>query len=140
MNAKNMDELTAMLKKEATKAMRVASEKALADMYDETGGFYTGTEPTMYIRTGALGDTPRTTAISISGNEISFKAYLDTNHVYSTGKKPTMLDILNLTKSKPEHNSSVGYLRGVCGKIGYWERAEGKMERDFDETLRKFFK
>lgn len=141
MNAKNMSELETMLKKEIEKAMRVTSEKVLEDMYDETGKFYTGEQPTMYVRTGALGDTPRTTAISTLGNTISFEAYLDTNHVYDTGKKPTMLDILNLTKSVPERHSSVGYLGGnVRGRTGFWERSLERMERDFDETLRKFFK
>lgn len=81
MTAKNMKELEQMLLKEMRKAMNVASERMLADMYDETGGFYTQGNPKMYQRTGALGDTPKTTAVSSSGNVVSFKAYLDTSGV-----------------------------------------------------------
>lgn len=135
-----MKQLNAMLMKEMRKAMKVTSEKVLADMYEETGGFYTnGRKPTMYERTGALGDTPRTTTVSISGNEASFDAYLDKGHQYTTGANPTMEDVLNLTKEKPEHNSSVGYLRSVRGNTGFWERANEKMEDRLDETLNKFF-
>lgn len=144
MTANNMKQLNAMLMKELRKAMNVTSKKVLADMYEETGNFYTqGKEPTIYERTGALGDTPRTTSVSTSGNEASFEAsfeaYLDKDHQYTTGANPTMEDVLNLTKAKPEHNSSVGYLRSVRGRTGFWERANEKMGERLDETLNKFF-
>lgn len=140
MAAKNMKQIETMLRKEVRKSMECVSQKALEDMYEETGNFYTGKEPILYERTGALGDTPRTTTLTISGNEISFNAYLDENHRYTTGKNPTMEDVFNLTKTTPVHNSSVGYLRSVRGRVGFWERAKDKMERDFNETLRKTFK
>lgn len=140
MTANNMKQLNAMLMKEMRKAMNLTSKKVLADMYEETGGFYTeGKTPNKYERTGALGDTPRTTSVSVSGNEASFDAYLDKGHQYTTGANPTMEDILNLTKQNPDHNSSVGYLRSVRGKIGFWERANEKMGDRLDETLDKFF-
>lgn len=140
MAAKNMKQIETILRKEVRKSMERVSQKALEDIYEETGNFYTGKEPRLYERTGALGDTPRTTSLTVSGNKISFNAYLDKNHKYTTGKNPTMEDILNLTKATPVHNSSVGYLRSVRGKVGFWERAKDKMERDFNETLRKTFK
>lgn len=140
MAAKNMKQIESMLMQEIEKAMNEASKKALEDMKEEVSGFYAGGTPTMYERTGALGDTPRTTSLTVTGNEISFNAYLDENHRYTTGKNPTMEDILNLTKATPVHNSSVGYLRSVRGRVGFWERAKDKMERDFNETLRKTFK
>lgn len=140
MAAKNMKQIEFMLKKEVQKSMERVSKRALEDMYEETGNFYTGKEPEMYERTGALGDTPRITSLSVSRNEISFNAYLDEKHKYTTGKNPTMEDILNLTKATPVHNSSVGYLRSVRGKIGFWDRAKDKIERDFNEILRKTFK
>lgn len=140
MTANNMKQLNDMLMKELRKAMNVTSKKVLADMYEETGGFYTKGNPTMYKRTGALGDTPRATSVSVSGNEASFDAYLDKNHKYTTGAKPTMEDVLNLTKKTPIHNSSVGYLRSAKGRGGFWERANEKMGERLDETLNKFFK
>lgn len=96
MAAKNMKELEDMMLKEMRKAMNVASEKILEDMYKETEGYYTSGNPKKYVRTGALGDTPRTTSISSAGDTVSFKAYLDTNYKYTTGDNPNMEQVLNL--------------------------------------------
>lgn len=139
MAVSNMEALNALLTRRLNKAMRVASEKALADMYDETGGFYTGGEPEVYERTGALGDTPRTTAITTNGYSASFEAYLDQKHRYTSGKKPTMLDVLNLANDG-KINGSVGYLKAVVGKGHFWDRAEKKMKKDFERTMKQFFK
>lgn len=141
MTAKNMKELEQMLLKEMRKAMNVASERMLADMYDETGGFYTQGNPKMYQRTGALGDTPKTTAVSSSGNVVSFKAYLDTSGGYTTGDNPSMTQVLDLANyGKPWTTKSGSPARTTLGKKGFWERAEKKMQRTLDRTMRQFFK
>lgn len=141
MAAKNMAELEQMIMKEMKKAMNVASNKALADMHEETGGFYTQGNPSMYERTGALGDTPRTTAVSQSGNSVSFKAYLDTSHRYSTGDNPSMEDVLNLANyGQPWSTKSGAQARATVGKKGFWERAKKKMGNDFYKTFSSFFK
>lgn len=140
MTAKNMKELEQMLLKEMRKAMNVASERMLADMYDETGGFYTQGNPKMYQRTGALGDTPKTTTVSSSGNVVSFKAYLDTSGSYTTGDNPSMTQVLDLANyGKPWTTKSGSPARATLGKKGFWERAEKKMQRTLDRTMRQFF-
>lgn len=140
MTAKNMKELEQMLLKEMRKAMNVASERMLADMYDETGGFYTQGNPKMYQRTGALGDTPKTTAVSSSGNVVSFKAYLDTSGGYTTGDNPSMTQVLDLANyGKPWTTKNGSPARATLGKKGFWERAEKKMQRTLDRTMRQFF-
>ena len=128
-----------MLMQELRKAMNVTSEKALADMYDETGKFYTGGKPKVYQRTGALGDTPRTTALSVGGQSASFDAYLDQTHGYTTGKHPSMHDVLELANSG-KTSSSVGNLKPTVGKSGFWERSEKKMKKTFERTMKQFFK
>lgn len=140
MTAKNIKELEQMLLKEMRKAMNVASERMLADMYDETGGFYTQGNPKMYQRTGALGDTPKTTAVSSSGNVVSFKAYLDTSGGYTTGDNPSMTQVLDLANyGKPWTTKGGSPARATLGKKGFWERAEKKMQRTLDRTMRQFF-
>lgn len=140
MIAKNMNELNKMLMKEIQKAMKVTSEKVLGDMYEETGGFYTQGSPKMYQRTGALGDTPKTTAISTMGNEVSFEAYLDKNHQYTTGSNPNMTDVLNLANyGKQFTTKNGGKARPTLGKKGFWEESEKKMEKTFDDIMKKFF-
>ena len=141
MAANNMSQLNAMLMKELRKAMNVASEKMLADMYDETGKFYTKGKPKSYERTGALGDTPRTTALTSVGNSVSFEAYLDLNHQYTTGSYPSMEQVLKLANSGIPFTSKNGYpARPTLGKKGFWEASEKKMERTLNQTMRKFFK
>lgn len=138
MDARNSAELKKMLLKEARKAMTVVSKKAMADMQEETAGFYAGTTPKQYERTGALMDTPSTTPISAKGDELEFSAYLDDTGSYTTGKNPTMHDVLELA-DRDNRSSSVGYLAPVVGNGGFWERSEAKIEKDFNETFTKFF-
>lgn len=141
MVARNMSELNAMLMKEINKAMRVVSEKDLADMYGETGKFYTKGRPKMYQRTGALGDTPKTTANTVSGNTVSFDAYLDTSGGYSTGDKPSMTQVLDLANyGKPWITKGGNPAKPTLGKKGFWEASEKKMEKNLTRVMSKFFK
>ncbi len=141
MTATNMRQLEQMLLKEMRKAMVVASDKVLADMYDETEKFYTKGKPKKYQRTGALGDTPNTTAITTSGNEVSFNAYLDTSYTYTTGSTPSMTQVLDLANYGIPFTTKNGYpAKPTLGKKGFWERAEKKMQKTLDRTMKKFFK
>lgn len=137
--ASNMDELEAMLFSEMRKAMDVASNQMLPDMYDETDKFYTKGEPKQYERTGALGDTPSVTPLTVTDRTVCFDAYLDTTHQYTTGKNPTMLDVLNLANYGTTQ-SSVGYLKPTLGEKGFWKATKEKMGKTFNRTMRKFFK
>ena len=140
-SARNAKQLNAMIMKDLKKAAQVASEKMLADMYEETGDFYAGGEPVMYQRTGALGDTPKTTAVSsvssADGGTVSFKAYLDTYTQYTTGRKPSMKTVLDLANNGGDMTNPP--MRAVVGKSGFWDRAEEKMEESFKETMEQFF-
>lgn len=138
MTAKNMKELEAMLMKEMRKSMHISSEKMLADMCEETGKFYTTKDPVQYVRTGALSDTPKITALKTTAKAVSFDAYLDLKHDYTTGKNPSMKDIL-LLASENRTNSSVGYLRPTIGKLQSWEDTEKKLDNTLNKTLDKFF-
>lgn len=153
MTANNMEQLKSMLLKQIDKAMRVTSQKALADMYEETGKFYTGRKPKVYKRTGALGDTPRTTANkkvqkSSTQFEISFDAYLDQNYQYTSGDRPGMDKVLELANygkpwtTKQYTYNSVVYggvpAKPTVGKRGFWERAEKKIGKHFYQTVKKF--
>lgn len=140
MTATNMKQLKQMLLKHAQKAMVVSQEKMLADMYEETGGFYTGGEPTMYERTGALGDTPKTTAITTTGDSVSFEAYLDKKHQYTSGSNPNMQQVLELANDGKPFITKNGYpARATIGQKGFWERANEKMKKSFSDTMKSFF-
>lgn len=137
MVASDMKQLEAMLSKEIRKAVHTASEKMESDLYEEVYGFYTGGEPKVYKRTGALGDTPRTTAISQDGNTVSMDIYLDLKHRYTTGKHPTMYQVLNVAN---DHSYASRYiLNPPVGSQGFWDRAEIKMKDTYNQTMRSFF-
>ena len=141
MVANNLNQLKMMMMKEMTKAMRVTSDKVLADMYGETGKFYTKGKPKMYQRTGALGDTPRTTAVSMGGQTASFEAYLDQSHQYYTGDHPSMGQVLDLANYGKRWITKGGNpAKPTVGKKGFWERTEKKIGKTFERTLKKFFK
>ena len=141
MTATNMNQLKQMIMKKVQKAMVVSQEKMLADMYDETGNFYTGREPKVYKRTGALGDTPRITTITTNSNSVSFEAYLDQKHQYTTGSNPNMLQVLRLANSKVPFYTKGGHMaRATVGRKGFWERANKKMKKSFNNTMRRFFR
>lgn len=139
MAANNLAELEKELNKELRKSMIEAKNKALADMEEETSDYYEGTDPT-YVRTYALRDTPKTSDLSIKNNDISFNAYLDQTHQYTTGDNPTMAKVLNLANyGKPWKTASGALARQTVGKKGFWERAENKMEKSLDDIISKNF-
>lgn len=142
--ARNMKQLNNMLMRSLKNAMKATSKKAKADLYEATGWFYSGGEPKVYERTGALGDTPRVTDNNVSkhtnGGEVSFTAYLDQNYVYTTGDNPDMEKVLNLANDGIQWVTSSGYYaRNTVGNKKFWERAEENIEKDFEETLSKTF-
>lgn len=136
---KNKAELERELLRSLKKAMNLGSKRVLGEMYDKVGQFYTGAEPKMYVRTGALANTPEVTEVSSDGNEVSFTAYFDDTGRYSTGKRPTMHDVLDLA-NYGKTDSSVGTLYPAVGKGGFVERADANIEKIMDSTLRQFFR
>lgn len=140
--ARNMRQLKAMLNNELRKAMKDTQNAVLADMQEATDKFYAGGQPVMYERTGALGDTPSVSNLSMSFNEnggsSTFEAYLDTSHQYTTGKKPSMKAVLKLTNDltspPPPH-----HLRMAAGDPEFWESAEMEMEKSFHGIIKEHF-
>lgn len=134
MNARNMAELRNMLMREAQKAMARVSARAMDIMSERIGEFYAGGTPQEYMRTYQLWRTPKTEDIRTSGNEVSVKLYLDQSGSYTTGKHPTMGDVLELTNS-----GSFKGLRPAVGKAGYWDRAVQDIERMANDVLGETF-
>ena len=147
MTAKNTNELESMLRKQLRVAMGVAAKKAMDEMNKEvaypTGRFYRGGTPVKggYHRTGALGDTPRTTKPKIEGDTASFEAYLDKSHKYTTGDQPTMIKVLRLANDEEPWETRWGSLaRSTVGESGFWDRAEDKIKESFEKTIQHYFK
>lgn len=137
--ANSMKELMQEIRKQAEKAMQIVQAKAEADMYKETGNFYTSGNPRLYQRTGNLGSSPRTTGLSSGGNTISFEAYLDPGdytaanaRLRSMGFSSYFSPLQVLTAA--EHGAS-----HILGRPGFWERSEEQIEKDLNEVMAQFF-
>ena len=120
-----------MISQEVRAAMEETNAKAMTNMREETQNFYSIGNPTIYSRTGALGNSPRTDPVSGGGTFYSFKFYLEppgytvpnpafTSRGYASYFSP--LQVLNAAEYHFAH---------VLGRPGFWHRAELKTERDF---------
>lgn len=139
MIARNMNELHSMLHKELRKAMEKTLREVMKDMQDSIQYFYDGGFPDKYHRTEAMKDTPSTTDIKEQGNIISFEAFLNTQHQYTTGKNPNMLQVLLLTNDLMTKQPDIGKLRKAVGSPHYWQLALDKMKKTYNDVLSNFF-
>lgn len=142
MTASSMGELEQMLRQQLQKAMRVADAKILADMYEEVGSFYGGGSPVLYQRTGNLGSSPRTTALSGAGsNTMSFEAYLDQSVGYSVPNEAfTSKGFASHFSTQEVFEAAENHTAHVLGKPGFWKRSEQKMPKELDAAIGAFFK
>lgn len=123
--------------------MHEASQEAKKDMDSEMDNFYTSKKPKEYKRTGEMKKTPKVTPITtqitspVSGS-VSFEASLETSHRYTSGKNPTMTQVLEVAEN---HKKASYYkLRPPVGRQGFWKRSEEEIEKDLNRAFRKRFK
>lgn len=135
----NMRQLEQALRQQVKTVIESAGNKALEDMQDELQRYYDSAAPKKYKRTEAMKNTPKLSSVTSDGKEVSVEVYLDQSHRYTTGKNPTMTDVLNLANSGKTDESSVGYLRPTVGERGFIERAEERIEQDCKEIMGKSF-
>lgn len=117
MTVNSIEEIEAILKQDLKQALDDAATKALLIMHDATLDFYSGGQPSTYVRTGALEQTP-----DVKIKDEGFSAFLNGQGRYTTGKRPTMNQVLHLT-----NDGSAAGLRPAVGKTGYWNEAEQKI-------------
>ena len=129
-----MTELENLIKSSVVVAMLETQHDSLEIMQKETGEFYTQGKPKRYIRTGALGNTPRITPLKISpgAKAIEFEAYLDQSHNYTTGTF-SMTQVL-------QHAEDSKNRAGILGKPGFWQESKKQIEKDLNKNMKKHFK
>lgn len=77
--------LEAGIMKALVGGMTGAASTAEGDLYEASGGYYTGGDPVKYMRTGLLANSPEVSGLEVSGKTCSFEAKFDTSTPYSTG-------------------------------------------------------
>jgi len=133
--ASNMAQIEDEIKQMLLKACKEMAVKAKREMQEETWDFYFGGMPAVYQRTGSLGNTPEVTPVSVSGNSITFDAYLNQDYTYTTGKRPSMNEVLQLA-----NEGELAGFRPVVGKTGFWDRAKERMKGEWQDILQKYCK
>jgi len=137
--ANNMGQLENMFRQHLQKAMRVVQAKAEEDMFEETGMFYTVGTPKLYPRTGGLGSSPRTTALSVGGNSVSFEAYLEPPDYSAVNAYLQSLGYQSYFSGMQVLTAAEQHRAHILGKPYFWSRAKKKIERDFYNTMQSFF-
>lgn len=124
-------ELERELQKEMLGAMRETENKGYLKACENAVDFYTEGNPRVYNRTGTYGDAPDTTGVEGSGNNLSFKIYMNpSGHGYTTG-----------TFSAQEvWEAAENHSYGVLGKPGRWAQTEQDIENIANEAFGKRFK
>lgn len=130
MVANNMTELNNMLMNQLISAMNDASVVMYMDTQKEVDKFYSRGNPKQYVRTGTLGNTPDASPLSVGGNQVSFKVFLDKSHGYRTGTF-SMSDVLT---------NAEAHTAGILGKPKFWANSEKRMEKTFEKTIKKYFR
>lgn len=139
----SLEQLNQALMNKLRSAMSVVNAKVLADMYQETGSFYTQGKPTIYVRTGALGDSPRTTSLTATqngGGSVSFEAYLQENNYLVPNPAFTSRGYSSHFSGKEVLEAAENHTAHILGKPGFWKRSEEKFQKELDSTLQQFFK
>ena len=134
MQATSLEQLEKMIENEMRKSLAESAAQSMLIMADSVRDFYNGGTPTMYVRTGALGRAPAIDPPKKVGDSYEFKAYMDKNHTYDTGKKPTMEQVLSLT-----NDGHYNGLRPAVGAKGYWNNALQKMKDATRDTFIEHF-
>ena len=141
MVAKNMSQLEQMLRARLRNAMNVASQKMLAETMQETYSFYTMGNPKIYVRTGALGDSPKVTALSVSGNTMSFDVYLDKELGYRVPNTAfTSRGYASYFSGAEVLQAAENHTAHILGKPGFWRRSESKFQKILNSSIKSFFK
>lgn len=135
-------ELENEIKQRMKKAMEEAAIETKEDLEAGTEYFYNGGYPSVYERTGALGETPDVTPISGNGLYLSFTARLKQDHGYTTGDRPSMAQVLMLANYGTPWTTAGGLpARANVGSRGFWEKSIEEAKRDitiaFNRNLHK---
>lgn len=141
MTANSMEELEKQIMDKMRTAMLVVRTKAEMAEKEELQSFYSTGNPSIYVRTGKLGNSDRISGLSGGGKRLSFDAWLDQSYGYDMPNEAFTSRGLPSYFSTPEvliaaENGS----SGVLGRPGFWQRTEKRIESDLNSTFASSFR
>lgn len=135
----NWNALKKAMQEEMRKAMVEAEAKSYLDALHNASDYYSegGDELVMYERTGQYGNSPRTTDVQGSGDNLNYEIYLDQNYEYPTlpgsqrdWSTPTIFAAIE---------EGFGGKYAPKGKHGRWQQTEEDIEKNVKEAFEKRF-
>lgn len=138
-----LDSIRKKIQQEARNAVAETDALGLAATLNNTHSFYSQGNPTVYQRTGQLGNSPKSTGVSGSGNSYKTKIYLD---VAGTSYPVPNPDFDTDGTGRFSHFSSQEVFEaaesgsfGVKGKPGFWKKSEAEIQQIFEAAMSKRF-
>lgn len=132
----NWDALKKAMQDEMRKAMIEAETKSYLDALHNASDYYSEGNPKVYVRTGQYGNSPRTTDVQGSGDNLNYEIYLDQefdyyeSYVENNGHHWTTPKIFDAIEN--------GY-GGTLGNHGRWKQTEMDIEKNIKDSFGKHF-
>ena len=138
--ASSMAELEKLIMDEIYAAMSVARSKSEQDTKIEVQSFYSQGSPTIYKRTGNLGNSVRANGASRGGRSVEFTVWLDQGMSYNVPNPDFTSRGFPSYFTTPEiFQAAESGAAGVKGKPGFWARSFEKIKSDTDDALSMYF-
>ena len=137
--AGGLDAALEQIRQRMKSAMSEIDAKAMANMTQETQGFYGGGSPTLYSRTGQLGSSPRTSGVQGGGNAVSMKMYLQIPSYSVPNPVFTSRGFASYFSGLQALNAAEYHFAHVKGRPGFWQRSNTKTISDAKSILASHF-
>lgn len=136
----NMAAIKRAIQKEAKAAMRDAQKKMWKKTRQEIESFYNQGSPTIYERTGTLGNSPQITNLQGSGDSLEYEIYLDQSVSYEVPNEAFTSRGFPSYFTTPEiFEAAESGSFGVKGKSGFWARSEAEFQNILDSAMAQHF-
>lgn len=128
------------IQKKAKAAMRDAQKKMWKKTRQEIESFYYQGSPTIYGRTGTLGNSPQITSLQDSGDSLEYEIYLDQSVSYEVPNEAFTSRGFPSCFTTPEiFDAAESGSFGVKGKPGFWARSEAEFQNILDSSMAQHF-
>lgn len=117
--------LERQIMKDMRNAARRAKDRIEMELFMNVNGYYDGSTPQRYQRTGTLLTSPDSTPVQGSGKHLEFSVYMNDGISYSTGTF-SGAQVINAT----ERGGA-----GTIGNHGYFQRTEEAAQKILDSEF-----
>lgn len=117
--------LERQIMKDMQSAANRAKDKIEMELFMNVNGYYDGSTPQRYQRTGTLLTSPDSTPVQGSGKYLEFSVYMDDGISYSTGTF-SGAQVIDATECGGA---------GIIGNHGYFQQTEEAVQRILDSEF-----